>query len=196
MQEPWDRPSLVREGDTHPDITHRSVGRVLSEWEGVEIQLGYIYTAIVEKHGDWYALLEYGEGRAFKGRFDILRNAISDFFVKHPNQDDEATLDRFLVRVTNFAARRHDVAHGIVRDRRWANWRLPHDPGEPSGFFLLPSHYKARAYDQESAFPLYVYTEYSMEQLRYHLGQLNTEAMGMAQLIRRRVEVAASSRGR
>ncbi len=182
MREPWDRPSLVREGDLHDHTTYLFVGRVLSQWEGVEIQLGYIHAAAVGRHGDWDALLEYGKGSAFLGRFTILQNVISSFFARHPNQEAEGNLCRFLAKVNNFAARRHDVAHGIVRDSGWVRWRLPHDPGDPTGYFLLPSHYKGRAYD-DSALPTYVYTARSMEELRFHLIQLETEAMGVAQLL-------------
>ncbi|SHH24973.1 hypothetical protein SAMN05444169_6534 [Bradyrhizobium erythrophlei] len=186
MRQPWERPSLVREGDPDPNHTYFSVGRVLSQWEGVEIQLGYVYTAAVGRLGDWWALLEYGEGRAFLGRFNILKAAISNLFVRLPNQEVEGKLDCFLIKVNDFAARRHDVAHGIVRDRGWANWRLPHDPGDTTGYFLLPSHYKGRAYDS-SALPTYAYTAQSMEALRHHLIQLETEAMGIAQLVNRHV---------
>ncbi len=186
MEQPWERPSLVREGDSDPNQTYLSVGRVLSQWEGVEIQLGYIYTAAVGKHGDWWALLEYGEGSAFRGRFIILQDAVSNLFVKLPNQEVEGKLDYFLTKVSNFALRRHDVAHGIVRDRSWANWRLPPDPGDTTGYFLLPSHYKGRAYDS-SALPTYAYTARSMEALRHQLILLETEAMGIGQLLKRHV---------
>src|ERR1700676_5509494 len=47
MRQSWERPSLVRTGDPDPNHTYISVGRVLSQWEGVEIQLGYVYTAAV-----------------------------------------------------------------------------------------------------------------------------------------------------
>src|SRR5260370_33224650 len=58
-------------GDSDPNYTYISVGRVLSQWEGVEIELGYVYTAVAGNHGDWYKLLEYVEGSSFKGRFCI-----------------------------------------------------------------------------------------------------------------------------
>jgi hypothetical protein len=186
MPKPWDRPPLVLEGDKNPFDTYQAVGRLLSQWEGVEIQLGYIYTSAVGRHGDWWALLEYGEGSAFRGRFLILQEAISNLFIKFPNQEVEGKVDCFLKKVSNFAQRRHDVAHGIVRDRSWAPWRLPPDPVDTTGHFLLPSHYKGRAYDS-TALPIYAYTARSMETLRHQLGMLETEAMGMAQLLKRHV---------
>jgi hypothetical protein len=133
MPEPWDRPSLVREGDTNPNHTYLVVGRVLSQWEGVEIQLGYIYTAAVGKHGDWWALLEYGEGSAFLGRFIILQKAISNLFVKLPNQEVEGKLDCFLTKVSNFATRRHDVARSQL-----GQLAAPARSGRHYGVFLTP----------------------------------------------------------
>jgi hypothetical protein len=183
MPESWDRPPLVLEGDRTPLETYQAVGRLLSQWEGVEIQLGYMYTSAVGKHGDWWALLEYGEGNAFGGRFIILGEAISKLFIKHPSQEIEGTVNLFLTKVRNFAARRHDVAHGIVRDRSWANWRLPPNSADTTGYFLLPSHYRGSAFNS-TALPIYAYTARSMETLRHQLTLLETEAMGMANLMR------------
>jgi hypothetical protein len=186
MPEIRDRPPLRREGDNHPDVTYISVGMVLSQWEALEIQLGYIHAAIVGKPGEWESLLKYGEGSAFVGRLIILKRAAEKMFVKKPNQTLEANFSCFCNKVSGFAIRRHDVAHGIVRDHRWANWRIPSDPGDTSGFFLLPSHYKGSAYD-ETALPLYAYTSESMLALRDNLGRLEYEAIGMAQTMSRHV---------
>jgi hypothetical protein len=146
MEQPWDRPVLVREGDSNPNYTHMSVGRVLSQWEGVEIQLGYVYTAAAGNPGDWYALLEYGKGSTSAVRLEIVRKAVTAFFVKHPNQEVEGRVDTLLTTAGLFAARRHDMAHGIVRDHTWARWRIPPDPHDTTGYFLLPSHYKGKSF--------------------------------------------------
>jgi hypothetical protein len=161
MLQPWDRPELVREGDSNPDILYAAVGRLLSQWEGVEIQLGYIYAAAAEQHGDWHALHDY------------------------PDQAAEGTTKAVVDSATLFAARRHDVAHGIVRDRSWARWRIPPDPRDTTGFFLLPSHYRGKSYDHETAFPTYAYTAGSLEKLRNQLVQLETAAMGVAARLNR-----------
>jgi hypothetical protein len=184
MADPWDRPSLVLEGDADPNHTYLSVGRVLSQWEGVEIQLGYIFTAVVGKHGDWYALLEYGEGTTSAHRLRIAREAVDSFFIRHPNQDVEGRVCSLLTKAGRFAARRHDVAHGIVRDCTWARWRIPPDSRDTTGYFLLPSHYRGSSFD-DSALPIYAYTTPSLEKLRHQLILLETEAMGVAEHLRR-----------
>jgi hypothetical protein len=181
MPDPWDRPPLVLNGDKDPNLTFQYVGRVLSQWEGVEIQLGYIYTAVVGKHGDWWALQDYGAQSGFKRRFSTLEKALDSYFIKHPSQEVEGKLKSFLEKVDKFAARRHDVAHAIVRDRSWAPWRV--EGADTTGYFLLPAHYKR--YDADTFLPLYAYTAQSMEDLRHQLIQLETEAMGMAKLIER-----------
>ena len=184
MQQPWDRPELVREGDADPKQIYMSVGRVLSQWEGVEIQLGYIYTAATGRHGDWYALLEYGEGNTTARRLRVVHEAVDAFFVRRPYQDAEARVACLLKSAGFFAARRHDIAHGVVRDHTWARWRIPPDRRDPTGFFLLPSHYRGKAFNEE-ALPAYAYTAASMEALRHQLVLMETEAMGVAELLRR-----------
>jgi hypothetical protein len=195
MPQPWDRPELVREGDADPNHTYMSVGRVLSQWESVEIQLGYIYAAAVEQHGDWYALLDYGKGTTTAHRLNLLHSAVNTFFVKHPDQAAEGRASSVVNLAENFAARRHDVAHGIVRDKTWARWRIPPDPRDATGFFLLPSHYRGKAYDNDTAFPIYAYTSPSLEKLRHQLILLETEASGVAAHLNRHAGGSTRSGG-
>ena len=185
---------LFAEGNSNPNYTYRSVGRVLSEWEGVEIQLGYVYTAAAGNPGDWYALLEYGKKSTSARRLEILRKAVTAFFVKLPNQEVEGRVERLVTMAGFFAARRHDIAHGIVRDHTWARWRIPTDGRDTTGYFLLPSHYKGNAFD-DSALPIYAYTTPSMEILRHRLILLETEAMGVAEHLKRHANAATRSGG-
>jgi hypothetical protein len=185
MPQPWDRPELVREGDANPEVLCMAVGRLLSQWEGVEIQLGYIYAAAVEQHGDWDALRDYGAGTTTARRLDLLQSAVDTFSVRYPDQAAEGQINAVINLATLFAARRHDVAHAIVRDSSWARWRIPPDPRDPSGFFLLPSHYRGKSYNDETAFPIYAYTSRSLELLRHQLSRLETEAMGVAAKLNR-----------
>jgi hypothetical protein len=157
-----------------------SVGRVLSQWECVEIQLGYIYAAADGQHGDWDALQEYGKGTTTAQRLGLLQSKLEGFFVKRPSQEAEGRTNSLITMARDFAARRHDVAHGVVRDNTWARWRIPPDPRDTTGFFLLPSHYRRKAYDDDTAFPVYAYTTPSLEKLRHQLILLETEAFGVA----------------
>jgi len=190
MEQPWDRPALVREGDSNPNYTYMAVGRVLSQWECVEIQLGYVYTAATGNPGDWYTLLEYGDGNTTAHRLKIVRDAVTAFFVKYPNQAVEGRVESVLTMAGLFAARRHDVAHAIVRDHTWARWRIPPDPRDPTGYFLLPSHYRGKTFD-DSALPIYAYTTSSMEILRHRLILLETEAHGVAEHLKRHASAVA-----
>jgi hypothetical protein len=56
MQNPWDRPPLPSAGNADPNDIYIGVGRVLSQWEIVELQLGYLYTAFILKHNRWEAV--------------------------------------------------------------------------------------------------------------------------------------------
>jgi hypothetical protein len=180
MANPWDRPPLPARGDLNPNETYAGVGRVLSQWEAVEIQLGYLYTIAAGKPGEWETLLEYGRGSAFVGRFRILEDKVAELFRKRPDQDVEAQFGAFRDEAKGWASRRHDVAHGIVRSHEWAHWWLLGEPAPPSeGFFLLPSHYKGSAYGP-TALPFYTYTSASMHVLESALYVFVMEAIRMA----------------
>jgi hypothetical protein len=112
----------------------------------------------------------------------ILREAVNTFFLSHHHQASEGRVETLLQTAGHFAARRHDIAHAIVRDHNWARWRIPPDTRDTVGYFLLPSHYKGDAYD-DTALPIYAYTANSMEALRHQLMMLETEAMGVAALL-------------
>lgn len=128
MSNPWERPPLPSAGNATPNDLYIGVGRVLSQWEIVELQLGYLYTAFVLKHQNWEAVIEYGRGPTFKSRSDILTKAAKHFFVAHNNQRIEGDFDCLFRRTVLFGDRRHDVVHAVVRDESWARWIIQLDP--------------------------------------------------------------------
>lgn len=183
MSSLWDRPPLPAQGDANPKDTYVGVGCVLSQWERVELQIGYVYTGLVGKHGEWEALREFGEGATTRSRLCRLKQAASQLFIAKPHQWREGDFDRFCKEAEAAAARRHDVAHGVVRSHEWANWWVSSEASPPQrGFFLLPSHYKGSAYN-EIALPEYAYTSKTLWELQSHLSRLETEAVGFASLM-------------
>jgi hypothetical protein len=147
-----------------------------------------MYASAVGKRDDWWALLEYGESRAFRGRFGVLEDALGKLFIRRPHQEFEGKIVPFVTKADNFSRRRNEVAHGIVRNHHhWARWRIPPSLDDPTGWFLLPAHYTRRAFDGSTALPMYAYTAKSLGNLRYQLTQLETEAMGLANLLDRHI---------
>jgi hypothetical protein len=187
MSNPWDRQPLPSAGNADPNDIYNGVGRVLSQWEIVELQLGYLYSAFVLKHQDWEALLEYGRGSSSKDRFSVLSKAAKQFFIVHSDQTIEGELECLLRRTNSFKDRRHDVAHAIVRDETWAQWVVQDPRSEtrtPKGYFLLPTHYKRNRYD-EIMLPTYAYNSVNLAELEYQLAQLSTEIMGFGYAVAR-----------
>ena len=185
MSNPWDRPPLPAIGDTNPDYTYAGVGHVLSAWEQTEIELGYLLSAFRLKHLDWETMIEYGKGTTFLGRCDKLLSGKDEFFIKVHNQAVEAEFDAIYKATENFAKRRHDIAHAIVRDETWARWRVPNQPDPDSmgrRWFLLPPHYNGRSYN-EHALPEYAYTSATLRTLAHGLSMLSLEIQGFSRKI-------------
>src|ERR1700730_17851807 len=122
MSTPGERPPLPSAGNANPHDIYCGVGRVLSNWEIVELQLGYLYTAFISNPQNWEAIIDYGRGPTFKGRSEILTRAARHFFIAHNNQRIEGEFDCLIQRTVLFGDRRHDVAHAVVRDESWAKW--------------------------------------------------------------------------
>jgi hypothetical protein len=180
MSNPWERPPLPSAGNANPNDIYIGVGRVLSQWEIVELQLGYLYTAFILKFQNWEAVIEYGRGATFKRRSEILTAAAKHFFITHNNQRLEGEFDCLFRRTVLFGDRRHDVAHAVARDESWAQWVIQSDHPPrltPIGYFLLPTHYKRNRYD-DNMLPVYAYNSDYLRDLEYHITQLSTEIMG------------------
>jgi hypothetical protein len=183
MSNPWDRPPLPSFGDANDDFTYAGVGRVLSQWEHVELQLGYLHSALRGKYQDYDTMIDYGVGSAFRDRFRRLEAAARAFFVRYSSQEFEARFEALRTKVLAFADRRHDVAHGIVRDETWTEWRIRGQPDPESQgrrYFLLPTHYKAKNFNLYMH-PEYSYTYPTLRQLAHQLMLLSTEVMGFGE---------------
>jgi hypothetical protein len=121
MLDSWDIPPCPTKGDDEVDATYAGVGRVISQWEMIEVELSQIYAWLVKRPEEIDAVRLYGEGkRIFEERIKgLLLVADHCYFQWNPHQETEGEL-RALVRLaSNFAARRNDVAHCIVRPFQW-----------------------------------------------------------------------------
>jgi hypothetical protein len=155
-------------GDEDEGRTFEGIGRIVSEWEYVELELGHLYTVLVDRFGDIEALQEYGSGGLFSQRVSILVRAQEQCFHRTPHQALEGEFDELIQRIRKYADRRHDVAHGIVKPIQWV---FP--PGDARrvenviGFqyCVVPPHYKDNHLDPNNL-PLYLYTYEEMLQIQ------------------------------
>ncbi len=114
MSNLWDRPPLTRNGDEEQDVTYAYVGRILSRWEALEFELSRLYSWFCGETDETDLEREYGNGRIFNERADILSAKAKEHFVRNPDQKSEATFDELLKQARGYAARRNDIAHGIL----------------------------------------------------------------------------------
>jgi hypothetical protein len=171
MTNPWDRPPLPTKGDEKEDVTYAAVGRALSHWENIEVELSHLFALYINKMwtNEGYDRY-YQDGKTTRGRLDALRIAAENYFVGRPNQEAEGSFSRLMEAATGFADRRHEVAHGIVRPINWY-WPIlrPNHfaPDAAFQFCLVPPHYQ-RGWITDGA-PNYIYTSDELDTLTLRL---------------------------
>jgi len=164
----WDVRPTQSIGSASEDDVYLSVGKALSQWEGIEVQLAQLFQFFM---GHYYHDPErhrvvsspsrraYGSVTNFATRIEMVENAGDSFFHATPSHgfhlkdrqterwivDFEANLAKnfevLMDEVRGFAARRNDIAHGIVHGSR--NIAPPHKPWT---YFLSPPYYNAKKY--------------------------------------------------
>jgi hypothetical protein len=178
MSNPWDRPPIPPRGDYSEDITYRSVGRFISSWESIEVELSHWYAIFVGKYFKPEAYDEYhDQSKTLKQRLRTLEEAARLYFVKCPNQINERDFEVLIEKVRGFSERRHEIAHGIVRPYHFfaplTEWSDPYDK-DTTRTCLVPPHYQ-RDWFNDLQIPLYVYTSRQIDSLSDKLIELLKE---------------------
>jgi hypothetical protein len=138
----WDIPPIPRRGDDSRDVVYEAVGRALSYWENFELELACLYATFIglrppeaTRHPD------YAKARIFRERADVIDRGGKGFFIKRSNQELEKRFDDLICEARLAAARRNDIAHGVVNPI----WSTA-SPGIET-FMLLPSTYRHKDFD-------------------------------------------------
>jgi hypothetical protein len=154
MYNPWDIPPLPKRGDDDQDTTFAGVGRVLTQWEMIEVRLAEIYSWLDNRPEELEALQDYGKPQIFKERMKALRIVADVYFRGTPHQATEGEFYNLTTKVSNFSARRNDVAHSIVTPFQWII--SPKLEG-PLQFCAVPPHYAGKKIDPKNM-PSFIYT--------------------------------------
>ena len=154
MPNPWDIPPFPIRGDDDQDTTFAGVGRLLTQWEMIEVELAQIYGWLVNRPDEIEALHQYGVPGTFTERIKGLRMVADVYFQWNPHQDSEAEFCSLTTKVLNFSARRNDVAHSVVRPFQWMV--SPNLEG-PLQFCAVPPHYNGKKFDLQNM-PSFIYT--------------------------------------
>ncbi len=144
--------------DTDRKDTYAGTGRVLSEWEGIEVGLCRIFS-FLKGDPDGASMKEYGQPRIFRERYSMLLRVADNFFVSHPNQSLEGTLHQLSSQIFSHSDRRNEVAHGIVMPINaylFAKDILPRLEPRTNYYALLPSYYQVRSHNL-AGLPEFIY---------------------------------------
>jgi hypothetical protein len=66
MANPWDSLPYPKRGDDDDRWTFEWAGRVISQWEHIEFQLGLLYTIFAGVPYNGQTIKEYGAGKIFR----------------------------------------------------------------------------------------------------------------------------------
>lgn len=157
-QKPWERPPIPVIGDETHDEIYRAVGWTLSGWEMLEMSLVGLFDTLIgialDSHASHRA---YGAVTIWNIRRDMLRAAAEAYFLEFPNPTLAKEISEAINLVDRYAARRNDIAHGIV---------LAYDEifGTPSplggfrGWLLFPALTSTKAMKLPFRDPKYAYS--------------------------------------
>lgn len=165
--------TLPAQGDKSHNVIFRFVGLVVTSWESLEFELSRLYSVFAGEPDGESLQEEYGAGRIFKDRLAILRRGAEKYHIAHPNQDHEGGFAFLCTASDGFAARRHEVAHGIgLRVDRIAHFQRMFEPwyGEKPQWLLVPPLYAKRWHDK--GLPSYAYSSKEMNELAARLLEL------------------------
>lgn len=110
---PWDIQDVTRTNATAEEV-YLSVGRALSEWEGMEHHFAWIFGFYCGGREPFAARRAYGSVISFSGRSEMLRRASEAYFHSRPGHQMQDRFDKILDRAGKFSPRRNEIAHGVV----------------------------------------------------------------------------------
>jgi hypothetical protein len=171
----WDRPPLPSCGDRNASLIYEGVGRVLSQWKQVEVELGYLYGVFRMGYDNKKVVSNYCYHGSFGSRMKLLDEAAEDFLIRADNRQMEIEFDRLRENISGFSGRRNDIAHGVLRTEVWTRW-CSHSAVTSGGpcYFLLPADYRGNALEH-SNLPEYAYVSETLNALGQQLTALLTE---------------------
>jgi len=151
MDKPWDTTPWPEEGNSGHDELFLAVGRALSNWELVESAIAGLFTIVTV--GSYHAptapaIRAYSTVTSATNRIQMVRAALESWLYVWKDCPGGSNALNILKECGEWAARRNEIAHGIVD-------RLIDAP--KNAWFLFPSFYNARK-RQLGDRPAYRYT--------------------------------------
>src|SRR3954447_18571165 len=92
-------PPIPTKGDENNDSTYSAVGRVLTQWERVEVELAHLYACFKgQPTNSLNQIREYGSGTIFRERAQKLADAAHSYFRAKCCQHHEGDFDALMRR--------------------------------------------------------------------------------------------------
>jgi hypothetical protein len=140
----WDRRARPTKGSTRDELYYW-VGRSLTDWERLEYRIFLIYLDTVSPNSVSPAALHaFGSVQTSSVRLEMTRQAI--IAAPHLPETIRERAKALINRMSNFAARRNDIAHGTV-----GNVKIE---GVDLSYLLRPAFYNMKrfSYDEGAAY--------------------------------------------
>lgn len=156
----WQIAQRAEQGDEGADSVYHAVGEALTQWERLEIELAGLFGILVDS-ASHAASRAYGVIVSARGRNEALERAGEVYFELH-HPEHHLAFKNILRAVAYAAARRNDVAHGIVVT--YADRSVP-----GGGYYLVAAEYNSRKTDAFIDLNNDVYDPFAFARHRYAL---------------------------
>jgi hypothetical protein len=154
MNNVWDIPhsSHLKVGDATESVIYEAVGRALSSWEGLVADLTFVFAVLTSQDEPWQynpAVRAFGAVQGAAAKSEMVQQAAEALFHNFEMQlavdcdEYRAGLKSLLREYNGWSARRNDVAHGYVTERRMPDYAND-DTLIISTYLLCPSHSASR----------------------------------------------------
>lgn len=141
-------------GDRNPEGIYRAVGYALTKWEGVEIEMGTLFSVLTGGTEPWHyvpAVRAYGSVVSSVARAEMMKQAAEAFFrhfemekgIWDETQPWKSEFQEIMKCYNGWVARRNDVAHGYVTESLHPDYSTDEQP-IISTYQLFPSHVSSK----------------------------------------------------
>lgn len=176
---PFAKSIFASDGDPVARNTFTSVGAALSAWEHCEASFGALYSAFVKPTGGNHIVMRaYGTILAAGTRREMIAEAAEAYFGIFPSPGLAARVKKLLNLYKDAAARRNEIAHGMVM-----SGALPIDLRKVE-YFLVPGLFASNKRDLASQWTKYRLGTKEIDHYRACFDELGSRAGALMQDVR------------
>ena len=175
-ENPFKQRPFAPVGDSDFDSLYPAVGKALNNWEHAEGSLAHLFGTIIRPSRNSYAARRaYGSIVTARGRKEMLESVAAVFFRNFQDEAAEKKTKTLLTHYQDAAARRNELAHGIVGGDK-------DDDGKFLGYFVVPSAWNTNKRGLDSGIK-YRYSTKEIKVLQGLFNDLGGRAISVADAI-------------